>query len=272
MKRTLTLLPPLLAVACTTAFADEHGERLGHVLANYASEPAIVEKMAKKKAAADFTDDEMRSVLGLLEQYLDPEGVQTQVRAKPGAFRHLRLHRLQAYFTLLRLFLTHEQIAQVLKADFKQLQADDFTDFLVHPALVEPYAAAALPDKIKKAGKQRKMLLELEGVIVADGYPLPDGKAREIVVSVVSALDGVLPRGPNRPAPVASPTEPGELQSLVLRLRAVGTEPGERRQVAGQLLAALPARLERRLRASIDGGLTYQEQRALDRCIDELVD
>jgi hypothetical protein len=261
-----------------TALADEHGARLGKVLAAYADEASIEARLAEKKAPADFSDEEMRGVLAILENRLGADALKEHVRAKPGAFRHLRLRRLQAYFSLLEVFLEAPQIDEVLRADFAVLRADDFTEFLTHSALLEAYERKALPRRLRRTETQQRILKRLAKAIDEEGYPLPSGRAREVVATVVADVDDVLASrsGAERPAqesaaePAAGPSR-DELRALVLRLRAVGTDPDERREIAARLVDELPELLRRRLREDFEGSLSYEEHEALQRCLLELL-
>lgn len=259
----------VVSLASTSLFANAHGERLGKILAIYTGDRSLEEKLAKKDVDADFTDDEMRAVLILLESYLGQDSLKAHIAAKPKAFRHLRLRRLQAYFSLLGVFLTREQMTEVLRADFIHLESDDFTEFLTHPKLLERFASAALPKKLTRGKKQKKMLRLLGEAIETEGYPLPPNRAREILVRVVAEVEEFLSNGgiAAEPAPGSTVKSREELRDLLARLMAVGTLPEERKRIADELVEELPAVLHHEMVELFAGRLPFGDQKRLYECM-----
>lgn len=195
--------------------ADEHGKRLGTLLADYARAPEVLRLLRNRKLPADLSNAEMNQLLRLFESRIGAERTIERVRRSPQTVAHLRLVRVQAFLELADLLLLPEDTNRSLARAFTPLATREVYAFIANRAVRDRFYC--LPEAFLEPAVKRTVFGALELAIAAEGYPLPAGRTEDIATFIVPELAQALAKvrrfRPQRPCAsqvAQTPAEPAD--------------------------------------------------------------
>lgn len=183
----LRLLPLFAAFCAGTALtADTSGARAGRILGHYAASARVVRELERRRIPGNPSDGELRAVLRLLESRIGPDALVLRIRSSAYSVATLRLAPTRAFLSLVDLLLLAEDTNRVLARNVTQLRERNLYGFLSSRVVRDPFYC--LPSAFSNLETKSAVLAALESAVMAEGYPLPPGRAEAIAVQIVPEL------------------------------------------------------------------------------------